>query len=120
VGGRWRIVRGGTFSWSDPPLNSQWMTDSVNGLVVGDFDGDGIADVARSSDNGSQFSPGGTGPWQRLAPPQNQIPIDVSGAAAVGRFGLGNNLVVLDWKGRKLFSMSHLGGGDVSNEADMR
>jgi hypothetical protein len=82
--GRWRIVSGGKGPWSDPPLNNQWMTDSVDGLVV-DFDGDGIPDVAKATIFGTVFSSGGTGPWNPLRNGYGEY-VSFSQVAAPGHF----------------------------------
>jgi hypothetical protein len=46
VGDQWMVVRGGTQFWA--PLRAK-LTNSVEGLTVADFNGDGRADVGASS-----------------------------------------------------------------------
>jgi len=67
--GRWKVSYGATSTWTPLPVS---LTNSVDNLIVADFDGDGRADVARASFllNGAtvnhgtlSFSHGGTTGW---------------------------------------------------------
>src|SRR5262249_6065897 len=70
------------FPWH--PLQPK-LTDSVQGIVVADFDGDGIADIAANCESGAcwRISRGGVGAWQDI--PHN-YPVISSGLAAIGKF----------------------------------
>jgi hypothetical protein len=107
-------------SWQ--PLRSK-LTDSADGLIVADFDGDGIADVAMNC-SGSQcwkVSSGGRNPWPTLPQPSGALG---PALAAVGRFSIipGHKNIpveILTWDDNILCSnstanelcISHWGGG---------
>jgi hypothetical protein len=89
----------GTVNWTR--LRDK-LSDSVAGLLVADFDGDGRADVVKVSfvfPSGLewQISRDGTGDWKplRLDQPSKQV-------AAVGHFGLRRGSDMLLWNGDSL------------------
>jgi len=100
VGGQWMVTYGGTVGWS--PLRAK-LTDSVAGLIVADFNGDGRADIAQTNCSffGGcewQVSYSGTGNWTTLrtdSPP-------LASAAATGRFDGNASADVLLWNGNSL------------------
>jgi hypothetical protein len=95
VGDQWMVVYGGTQFWA--PLRAK-LTNSVAGLTVADFNGDGRADVGASSRliTGSHIwrvSWGGVSNWATLraaGPP-------LSSAPAIGRFDGAPGADVLTW-----------------------
>jgi hypothetical protein len=116
VSGTWSYSKSATGSWSDGYLQ-QALTDSVDGLFVADFNGDGFADVAMaSSSNASNdtwtwgFSYYGFQPWQyhTITPGTNAtieqcsfLNPDASGnpgvLAAIGRFSGTTSSDILLW-----------------------
>jgi len=81
--GNWSVTYGGTVNWSK--LRSR-LTDSVAGLIVADFDGDGRADIATFTPDISgglnwKVSRNGTGDWTPLRFIPASLPV-----AAVGNF----------------------------------
>jgi hypothetical protein len=92
VNGQWMVVYGGTAYWT--PLRAK-LTDSVNGLTVADFNGDGRADVARSISLLGlwQVSWGGTDDWTTLRADSRPL----SSMPAIGRFDATPGADVLNW-----------------------
>ena len=96
VSGRWSIVPGGTSTWI--PLRSS-LEDNISRLVVADFNGDGFADVVRSTRVGIaaiwiwQASWGGTGGWNNIHLGQ----VALYQAPGVGRFDLVAGADALTW-----------------------
>jgi hypothetical protein len=83
VSGYWQVVYGGTDSWA--PLRPA-LTDSVTGLVVADFDGDGRADVGSSRQAVFvwvwRVSRSGTSGWT----PVHIDFVPLAGTVGIGRF----------------------------------
>ena len=68
VGGQWVYSKSAMGSWSSGVLQTA-LTSSVNGLVVADFNGDGLADVALACGGigcGWKISYGGTQDWAQI------------------------------------------------------
>ena len=59
VSGQWQIVRGGTETWQ--PLRSALST--LDDVVVADFDGDGVSDVARAVSGAWRYSRDARSEW---------------------------------------------------------
>jgi hypothetical protein len=122
VANAWRVSYGATSQWTF--LRSK-LTNTVGGLVVGDFDGDGRADVATSTAFISQqrlqyiwaVSHDGIGNWKNSS--IQDIPI--TGAPAVGRFLSSPAADVLTWSTRNLYDVPGAVGAAVSySRQDMR
>lgn len=58
--GKWMVTCGALGTWIPLPTS---LTNTIDGLVVADFNGDGIADVLTASSDGWQISYGGSQPW---------------------------------------------------------
>ena len=89
----WLLVRSIGASWES--LGSA-RDASLNELVVGDFDGDGHADVARLHSNRWEFTSPALGPgwvplWNTTSPIAGQL---------VGRFDGNATSDVIEWAGR--------------------
>jgi hypothetical protein len=99
VSGQWMAVYGGTETWQPLPVS---LTDSVEGLIVADFNGNGRADIARSipfgSDHFWEVSYGGVGNWQ----PLRTASVALGSAVGIGRFDDANGADVLLWNGNIL------------------
>ncbi len=98
VGDQWMVVLGGTQFWA--PLRAK-LTNSVAGLTVADFNGDGRADIAVSSRwiTGGyiwRVSFSGTGNWATLRANGPSL----SSAPAIGNFDGAPGADVLTWAPR--------------------
>lgn len=97
VANKWQFVPGGGNSWQ--PLRTA-LTNTVDGLVVADFDGDGYADIARQSPiaffNLWQYSARGRADFTPLRLGQSDQSI---ARAPVGRFNGDSKADVLLWSG---------------------
>jgi hypothetical protein len=101
VGGRWKIMttHSGAGRWEDlhPSLKG-----TLAGVVVADFTGDGIADLARSSGEWWWISKSGRAPWEKLR--SAQVPglgriVDLT-RFPIGRFYDGNATAdIVFWSG---------------------
>jgi hypothetical protein len=60
VAGKWQFSSGARSSWTPMAVS---LTNSVDGLVVADFDGDGLSDIALNSGVEWMVSYGGAHPW---------------------------------------------------------
>jgi hypothetical protein len=83
VGGQWQIVANGGTTWQP---HGPALTNTLAGLPVADFDGDGVSDVARSRVKVLgrllwQFSSGAKDPWVDLR--ESFEPIELK---PIGRF----------------------------------
>ena len=94
VSGQWMAVYGGTATWA--PLRAA-LTSNVDGLVVADFNGNGLADVATSLPIGNKFvwaiSKEGKGAFEAL----RISDVALHQAVAVGRFDNAPGADVLLW-----------------------
>jgi hypothetical protein len=89
----WRISRSGQSGWT---FWRSKLTDTVHGLVVADFNGDGFADVAGNCDRPAcwRISFGGVEDWKYVSQPYGLVGPELAG---IGRF-LGNvGADVLSW-----------------------
>ncbi|HEV3054561.1 MAG TPA: hypothetical protein VGX45_07895, partial [Solirubrobacteraceae bacterium] len=75
-------------------LNSE-LSSNLDGLVFGDFNGDGRCDIARAHGRGFQVSWGGTTPWQQLYT-RYQSQASFAGTL-LGNFGGGKQTDVLEY-----------------------
>jgi hypothetical protein len=113
------VAYSGTSGWK--PLRVK-LTDSVADLTVADFNGDGRADIARSSCSffGScdwQVSYRGTGNWTKL----RSAGLPLTSAAAIGRFSGNVGVDVLLWHDNYLDIASAGAGASVrQSRQDMR
>lgn len=74
------------------------LTNSASGVVVADFNADGVADVLAPSSDGWQISEGGSQPWTDV--PQPSLgPVSFSALAGVGHFTGQRQVDVLMWNG---------------------
>jgi hypothetical protein len=104
------------YSFSSWQLLRTKLTDTIQGLVVPDFNGDGFADVA--TDGGCTglslgslvcdwlISYGGTSGWN-----SHSEPAPLSSAVGIGRFFGGSEADVLLWNGIPLEYSGACGGG---------
>jgi hypothetical protein len=103
IAGKWQVSYSATSSWTALPVS---LTTTVNGLVVADFDGDGLADIATSDGNDWRLSSNGAGGWSHRSV-QTSAKCDVqdralTSALAVGRFSGVQAVDVLLWNQRDL------------------
>jgi hypothetical protein len=104
VAGKWMVSYRGTGNWT--PL-AKSLTTTMDGVVVADFDGDGKADIATSTQAGIcgfticyawQFSSAGASEWTYLTPQSGgQWPVPIAGAAAIGNFDSKRGADILFW-----------------------
>lgn len=107
TGGQYQIVRGGGAGlWE--PLGPA-LTSSMSGLVVADFDGNGIADIARSTSSGWQYASGAVAPFTSLR--TGVLPALAS--LPIGRFDVGPTADVLTWNDNH-FAISPSGHNPVT------
>ena len=118
--GAWSVTYSGTVNWSR--LNSR-LTDSVAGLVVADFDGDGHADIAMSTSPRRGVpgmwwvSWGGASEWRPLHVSNTPL----TAAAAVGSFDESAGADVLLWSDNFLEIVSNgFGNAHRQSNQDMR
>ena len=93
VAGAWRISRGAQSGWT---FWRSKLTDTVQALVVADFNGDGFTDVATNCDEPAcwRISFGGFEDWKNISQPYGLVGPELAG---IGRF-LGNVAAdVLSW-----------------------
>jgi hypothetical protein len=89
----WYVSCGASSGWRRLPVS---LTNTIAGLVVADFDGEGFADVMSSSADGWRISFGGTQGWK-------DIPQDLGGFSAfanlagIGHFTGQRQADVLGW-----------------------
>jgi hypothetical protein len=90
VSGKWQVSCGARSHWRPLPVS---LTNSLSGLVVADFDGDGNADIATSANSNWQFSRDAAAGWTVRSP----APVPLSSAAAIGFFDSTPGADVLLW-----------------------
>jgi hypothetical protein len=85
----WSYSKSATGSWADGYLRPA-LTNTVDGLVAADFNGDGFTDVAASCNSGDactwRISYGGFQDWADVSQPNWAVPPSGLSFAAVGRF----------------------------------
>jgi hypothetical protein len=107
VAGKWMVSYRATSIWIPLPKS---LTDTMNGVVVADFDGDGRADIATSTPVEVntlstptivwtwQFSSAGASDWTYRSPESGGLwPAPIAGAAAIGKFDGKPGADVLIW-----------------------
>jgi hypothetical protein len=109
VGGKWQFSSGARSSWTPMAVS---LTGTVDHLVVADFNGDGLSDIATNQDNNLwMVSYGGANPWSSqvvsngngctylgtLALGQSYKSFDISRAPGIGRFKGTSASEVLIW-----------------------
>jgi hypothetical protein len=107
VGGNWSYSKSATASWA---ALRPALTSNVNGLVVADFNGDGVADVAANCDHATcwRISYHGFEDWREFSQPYGLVGPEFAG---VGRF-LGHiEADVLSWNVRNEFRMCDMNIG---------
>jgi hypothetical protein len=119
VSGQWMVSHSGLSGWT--PLRPK-LTNTVAGLIVADFNGDGFADVATPAvvaPNGWRLkvSYGGTGNWT----PLRTYDLSRLSVAAIGRFDGDAGEDVLLWKDDYLeISAGGEGAPQRQSRQDMR
>ena len=117
--GVWSVTYAGTVNWTR--LRSK-LTDTVAGLVVADFDGDGRADVIRPRLAGPaggliwDMSKDGIGDWKPVWP----VTARVGSVDAIGKFDSVKGIDALFWKDNLLEIISASGRPRVHSRADLR
>lgn len=116
VGGQWKIVRGGDFPDAKWQEHGPARTDSLTGLVVADFNGDGFADVAKTVPSRWLFSSHGTADWSVLRSASTSLALQ-----PIGRFDHDATSDVILWDGRH-FDYAPSGRNPLANlsRQDMR
>jgi VCBS repeat protein len=83
-------------SWTYLPVS---LTNTVDGLLVADFNGDGVADVATNSADGWQISYRGAHGWTNVRQPLGLVSLSLAG---IGHFKGQRGSDVLLWNGLSL------------------
>ena len=127
VAGRWMVSYSATSAWAALPKS---LTNSLDGVVVADFDGDGRADIATSSEVISatgaltgnaiswkwQFSSAGATDWTYRFPQSGGLwNVPIAGAAAIGNFDGNPGADVLTWGDNEHFY--YVPGGSLQGPA---
>ena len=126
ISGRWMVSYSATSDWTPLPKS---LTNTMNGVVVADFDGDGRADIATSTAapatvNGItavywtwQFSSAGATGWTYRYPESGEVwPVPISLAAAIGNFNGNRGADVLLWGDQHVYIVP---GGSVAGSATL-
>lgn len=111
-------TRVGLTAWQTLPVSLTTNPASVDGLVVADFDGDGVADVARNDHNDWMISFGGVGGWthynvpdtDRCVSPEPTLPL----MPGIGYFARNRGVDVLLWDGGNEFCIA--AGGNAAGQ----
>jgi FG-GAP-like repeat len=117
VSGKWMVTCGALGPWI--PLHVS-LTNKIDGLVVADFDGDGIADVATNDHNDWMISYGGVSAWKhynvpdtdKCASPEPTLPL----MPGIGHFArnLGADVLLWDRNGGREFCIA--AGGNAATK----
>lgn len=126
VNGGWYYSKSATGAWADGLLQTTALPNTNgNALTIGDFNGDGIPDVATlcttSNGPGWQISSGGTQPWTPCSPFGSSGSSFSLVSGPVGHFSGGKGADILLWSGNDIWSFpGGTGPAQPLSSQDMR